>query len=307
MSVPADSVLASHDGLLCDLDGVVYAGPGALPDAVETLERARQDGLPIGFVTNNASRAPETVAAHLRQLGLDVTAEQVFGSAAAGARLARDDAERRAAESSDIQRRALVVGAKSLVDAARAEGFEVTHSRETSLEDFSGAEYVIQGFDPSIGWADLALAAHAIQRGATWIATNTDLTLPLAHGLAPGNGTFVAAVRQAVDVDPLVAGKPQPTLMHLAAERLGMSAPLMIGDRLDTDVAGGVAAGYDTALVLTGVDTVASALEAPAEQRPTLILRTLADLYAAPVSPEAADGAAAGTSGAAAASGGAGA
>lgn len=288
MSVPRDSVLDGHDGVLCDLDGVVYAGDGALPDAVESLQRVAADGLPIGFVTNNASRPPETVADHLRSFGLDVDASQVFGSAAAGARLARADAERRSADGElhPAPWRAMVVGAAALADAVREAGFEVvsTASRDADAdhadaETADAPDYVVQGFDPHLRWTDLAAASYALQAGARWVATNTDMTIPRAEGTAPGNGSLVAAVGQTVDVTPLVAGKPEPALMQLAAEQLGLRNPLVIGDRLDTDIAGGVAADFDTALVLTGVDTEDSAAAAEAAQRPTYVLRTLADLY----------------------------
>lgn len=275
-ATPARRPIDLYDGLLCDLDGVVYAGQGALPDAVESLSRAMADGVRVGFVTNNASRRAEAVADHLRGLGLAVGPEQVFGSAAAAARLARDDAAGWAGLGEPHAGRltAMVVGSEALREQVAGAGFTLVAVSEDATPD-----YVIQGFDPGLGWADLAAAAYAIQRGARWVASNTDSTIPRAPGIAPGNGTLVAAVRQAVDRDPLVAGKPQPTLMRLAAQELGCQRPLMIGDRLDTDIAGGVAAGMDTALVLTGIDTRAAARQAEPAQRPTYIINTLADLF----------------------------
>lgn len=265
-----------YDGLLCDLDGVVYAGQGALPGAVESLNRAMAEGLRVGFVTNNASRRTEAVAEHLRGLGLSVGPEQVFGSAAAAARLARDDSEGWEGLGSPHagELTAMVVGSDALREQVADAGFALIPVAEDAHPD-----YVIQGFDPGLGWADLAAAAYAIQRGARWVASNTDSTIPRAQGIAPGNGSLVAAVRRAVDCEPLVAGKPQPTLMHLAAQQLGCERPLMIGDRLDTDIAGGIAAGMDTVLVLTGIDSRDTARQADAAQRPTYVIDTLAGLF----------------------------
>jgi HAD superfamily hydrolase (TIGR01450 family) len=260
------------DGLLCDLDGVVYAGPNAVVDAVESLNRAADLGLRIGFVTNNASRPPQTVADQLKSLGLNVTASQVFGSAAAAAMLVADDIASRSAEFADRVPRVLAVGSDALRAELRAIGVEVVRAGQD-------VDYVVQGFDPELGWKDLAAAAFAIQAGATWVATNTDSTIPRAEGIAPGNGSLVAAVRVAVDTEPLIAGKPEPTLMRLAAREFGLHTPLVIGDRLDTDVAGGVAAGYATALVLTGVDSAMDAAKAARRERPDYVLTTLSDLF----------------------------
>ena len=268
-TVPASSLLAEHDALLCDLDGVVYEGANAIPGAVEALNAAIDAGLEVAFVTNNASRAPEVVAQHLRDLGVRTDAEHIFGSARAGARLAADAAAERGLSNPTV----LVIGAQTLRDEAVAAGLSLAEPGEP-------ADVLLQGFDPGLGWADLANAAFAIQAGALWVATNTDITIPRERGIAPGNGTLVAAVRQAVDVDPLVAGKPEPGLMQVAARALGVRRPLVIGDRLDTDVAGGNAAGFRTALVLTGVHTRDDAAAAEAALRPDVIVEDLQQLLA---------------------------
>ena len=271
--IPADAPLAGHDALLCDLDGVIYSGPAAIPGAVEAIAAAQSAGIAVGFVTNNASRPVEAVAEHLRSLGIDTDAEHVFGSARAGARLAAADAAERGLGTPT----AMVVGADTLREEVLAAGFELV---EVSSE--AAPDYVIQGFDPGLGWSDLAAAAFAIQRGARWVATNTDSTIPRAEGIAPGNGSLVAAVRCAVDVEPLVAGKPEPALLWLAAESLGAKRPMMVGDRLDTDVAGGNAAGFTSALVLTGVHTAEDASQAAEAQRPDVVVVSLAELLTAP-------------------------
>lgn len=258
-----------HDVLLCDLDGVVYAGPHAIDGAVETLRELDALGVPVAYVTNNASRSPESVADHLNSFGLSVDGEQVFGSAAAGVALLGEELDGRTAK-------VLVVGSDHLRELVAGAGHEVA---ESAAEH---PEAVIQGFDPSVGWADLAQAAFAVRSGARWVATNTDLTIPRAEGIAPGNGALVEAVARATGSVPVAAGKPGPVLFRMAAERLGGQRPLVIGDRLDTDVLGGNRAGFETALVLTGVDDRHAARAAPPEQQPTWILPDLPALLQSP-------------------------
>jgi len=270
-ALPSGALLGDYDALLCDLDGVVYEGANAIEGAVEALNAATAAGIQVGYVTNNASRAPEVVAEHLRSLGVETDAEHVFGSARAGARLAAEAAEQQGLDAPTV----LVIGAETLRHEALSAGLTPVEAEPGVQPDL-----VLQGFAPTLGWTDLANAAFAIQGGALWVATNTDTTIPRERGIAPGNGTLVAAVRQAVDVEPLVAGKPEPALMRVAAEALGVSKPLVIGDRLDTDVAGGNAAGFDTALVLTGVHGRDDAAAAPEHQRPRHIVETLGSLLA---------------------------
>lgn len=259
----------SYDSLLCDLDGVVYTGHCAVPGAVAALSRAVDAGLSLGYVTNNASRSPEQVAAHLRELGAPAAPRQVFGSAQVGAELLSDQLP--------VGAGVLVVGSEALAAEVSTRGFRTLTSAEAHLEP---VQAVIQGFDPDVGWADLAEASFAVRSGALWIATNTDLTIPVARGIAPGNGSFVAAVAQATGAVPLVAGKPQPMLFRLAADRLGARRPLVLGDRLDTDIRGGRSAGLASALVLTGIDDAWTALAADPAERPEYLLGDLGELFA---------------------------
>lgn len=258
-----------HDVLLCDLDGVVYAGAHAIEGAVETLGTLDALGVPVAYVTNNASRSPEAVAAHLDSFGLSVDGAHVLGSAAAGVALLDQELQGRVT-------RVLVVGSDHLRELVAGAGHQVV---ESSAEH---PEAVIQGFDPAVGWEHLAQAAYAIRAGARWVATNTDLTIPRAEGIAPGNGALVEAVARATGTVPVAAGKPEPVLFRMAAERLGGLRPLVIGDRLDTDVLGGNRAGFDTALVLTGVDDRHAARHAPSDQQPTWILDDLTALLQSP-------------------------
>ncbi|PRB32757.1 haloacid dehalogenase [Arthrobacter sp. MYb23] len=258
-------LIDGYDGVLADLDGVVYTGPRAIDGATEALERLGEEGKRLAYVTNNASRSSEQVAAHLRELGAPATAEQVFGSALAGAELLAGQV----AEGSAV----LVVGSDSLADAVRAQGLVVVHSADDQ------PDAVIQGFSPELGWKDLAEAAYAVAAGAVWVATNTDMSLPQERGFAPGNGTFVAAVAAATSKRPSVAGKPGPALFETAARHSGLARPLVVGDRLDTDILGGNRAKMDTVLVLTGVDSVHTALAAHVDQRPDFLIGSLAELY----------------------------
>ncbi len=244
---------------VCDLDGVVYRGPAPIPHAVPSL---RAWGRPIIYATNNASRTPTEVSAHLRHLGLDVTPEQVVTSAQAAAWILTDLVP----AGSTV----LAVGGEGVAVALEEAGFRAVRS---AVGEGSVAA-VVQGYGPQVSAADLAEAAYAVQHGARWLATNTDATLPTDRGVAPGNGSLVAAVGMAVGrVPDRVAGKPHAPCYLLAAERLGMAPRevLAIGDRLDTDIEGAHAAGMDSLLVLTGVDDRAAVADAPPQRRPTYI------------------------------------
>lgn len=264
---PLDGV----DAVLSDLDGVVYAGHGALPFAVESLNRAGDEGRRLGYITNNASRTDVAVAEHLRHLGLKRTApDDIVTSPQAAMRLLKD----RVASGATI----MVVGGEGLVVEVEKAGYRVTRS----AEDAPAA--VVQGFAPEVGWSDLAEAAYALkvpeeEGGIPWIATNTDWTIPQARGIAPGNGTLVSAVHTAIGRLATVAGKPETPIFEEAVARFGSRRPLFLGDRLDTDIAGAQAAGIPSALVLTGIDRPKHVLAAPPSSRPTYILGDLRELF----------------------------
>ncbi|AMB58923.1 HAD-IIA family hydrolase [Microterricola viridarii] len=267
--VAAATPLDGVDVLLADLDGVVYAGPKAIPHAVESLNRAAE-ALRVGYITNNASRSDASVAEHLSELGLSVQADDVVTSPQAAMRLLTGLIEPGAL--------VLVVGGDGLVVEVEKAGFRVTRS----ADDLPAA--VVQGFAPDVGWAQLAEAAFALAPtgpGADipWVATNTDWTIPVARGIAPGNGTLVSAVHTAVGRLPLVAGKPEVPIFEVARERFSASNALFIGDRLDTDILGANRAGMTSLLVLTGIDKAKQALAAGADMRPRFILSDLRQLH----------------------------
>ena len=257
-------LLATYDALLLDLDGTVYRGGEAVPGAVEAIKASRERGAGIRFVTNNASRKPESVAAHLNQLGFEAAVEEVSTSSQAGAAVLAE----RLAPGALV----LIVGTPALADEVIAVG--LTPTREFTPE----VAAVVQGHSPDTGWRDLAEAALAIRNGALWVACNVDATLPTERGLLPGNGSMVAALRAATDVEPVVAGKPARPLMDQAIRSAGARKPLVVGDRLDTDIAGATTAELDALLVLTGVATPAQVLRAPAELRPRYLSADLSGL-----------------------------
>lgn len=261
--------LSDVDVVLADLDGVVYAGPGAIPHAIESLQKVEATRR-LGYITNNASRTDASVAAHLVDLGLRVAPSDVVTSPQAAMRLVSGLIP----AGSTI----LVVGGDGLVDEVHKAGFRVTRS----ADDAPAA--VVQGFAPEIGWKDLAEAAFALklpeeEGGIPWIATNTDWTIPQSRGVAPGNGTLVSAVHTAIGRLATVAGKPETPIFEEAVARFDAKHPLFIGDRLDTDIAGASRAGIDSVLVLTGIDRPKHLLAAPEGSRPTFILGDLRELH----------------------------
>ncbi len=247
----------SFDAALVDLDGVAYRGPLAIPTAPAALQAARDAGMSLVFVTNNASREPHEVADHLTSLGIPTDSDEVLTAAQAVARLMAADLEPGAT--------VLAVGGKGLRSALTEYGFTLV----ASAEDVPDA--VVQGFVPEVSWRDLAEAAYAVQAGARFFASNLDLTLPNERGIAPGNGSLVGAVVNATGVAPTAAGKPEPTMFHLAAASVASERPLAIGDRLDTDLMGARAAGMPGLLVFTGVSSPADAVLAPKDQRPSYL------------------------------------
>lgn len=251
-----------HDCLLLDLDGTVYRGHEPTPGALAAL--AAVTGRTV-FITNNASRSPEDIATHLGVLGFNAVAADVATSAQSAARLLAGQLP----QNSSV----LVIGTDSLV----AEITNVTLNPVRRYADQPVA--VVQGHSPATGWSDLAEATLAIRGGALWVAANVDRTLPTEQGLLPGNGAMVAALRAATDCEPLVAGKPGPALIHDALSRGQFRAPLVVGDRLDTDIAGANAAGLPSLMVLTGVSTATEVIYAAAEQRPTFIGADLRALH----------------------------
>ncbi len=253
-----------YDTLLCDLDGVVYEGPRAISSAPETINTLINLGVPVGYVTNNSSRKPETIAEQLLGFGISTAPENIIGSAKTGVEIL--------STMIPAGSKVLVVGGEGLRSRVTEAGFEIVSSSD---EKPIG---VIQGFDPSVAWTDLAEASYAIANGAKWVATNQDWTIPREKGIAPGNGTLVAAVHTAVGQLPVFAGKPEPAIYNTALKHFGSNKALFVGDRIDTDIRGANRAGVDSALVMTGISPRKEALGAKPEDRPKYIIGTMAEL-----------------------------
>ncbi|WP_205877991.1 HAD-IIA family hydrolase [Mycobacterium camsae] len=256
------SIARHYDCLLLDLDGTVFRGHQATEGAVDSLDAIDSRKL---FVTNNASRSADEVAAHLRELGFTAGSDDVVTSAQSAAHLL--------AAQLPPGSKVLIVGTDALADEISTAGLLPVRRFE------DGPDAVVQGLSMTIGWPELAEAALAIRAGALWVAANVDLTLPTERGLLPGNGSLVAALRAATGEQPQVAGKPGPQLMKDAVGRGEFAAPLVVGDRLDTDIEGANAAELPSLMVLTGVNSARDAVFAEPAQRPTYLGRDLRSLH----------------------------
>jgi HAD superfamily hydrolase (TIGR01450 family) len=208
------------------------------------------------YVTNNASRSAAAVAQHLAELGFAATENEVVTSAQAAAHVLADR---------------LPAGATVLIVGTDDLAAEITRVGLRAVRRFDGErpDAVVQGHSPQTAWPDLAEASFALRAGALWVAANTDATLPLERGLAPGNGAMVAALRAATDVEPVVAGKPCAPLLEDALDRAGTRSALVVGDRLDTDIDGAHCVGLESLLVLTGVSTLTDLCKQPTDRLPT--------------------------------------
>lgn len=257
----ARPLIDDYDALLVDLDGVVQLDARPIDGAAEALDRARGAGSRIVFLTNNAARRPADVVARLRSFGMAADDDEVMTSALATGRLL----EQRFPAHSPV----LVVGGDGLTAAVSDAGLRPVSSAD---ED---PRVVVQGWAPEVGWPLLAEAAVALNAGVPWIATNVDRTLPSPRGPLPGNGSLVAALRTATGREPEVVGKPQRPLFDAALTRSGARRALVVGDRLDTDVAGAAAAGLASLAVLSGVASPRDLLAAVPEQRPCYLGRDL--------------------------------
>jgi HAD superfamily hydrolase (TIGR01450 family) len=260
-----------YDVALLDLDGVVYVGPKAVPQAADALADARSNGMRLAFVTNNAARPPDVVAAHLTELGIAAEPDAVITSAQAAAHYLAE----RVAPGAKI----LVIGTTGLTQALRERGLSPVHSADDA------PVAVVQGYSPDTNWSMLAEGAVAIQRGAMWVASNLDATVPSARGPLPGNGSLVAALRHATGQVPISTGKPDPTMHRESVERSAAKSPIVVGDRLDTDIEGATAVGCASLLVLTGVTTPADLMTASRVHRPQFLARDLRGLLVAHTAP----------------------
>jgi 4-nitrophenyl phosphatase len=256
--------------LLVDLDGVIYRGSAALPAAPEFVMWLRHRQIEFRLVTNNATLTVQQYRAKLEAMGIAVEAEEIFTSSLATARYLQEQGQR--------GRSAYVIGEEGLRQALLDAGIRI-------VED--GPDWVIVGLDRDLTYGKLATAALAISAGARFLGTNPDTSFPSERGLVPGAGAILAALTATTGVRPVVVGKPQPLMLRLAMTSMGGTAEdsAMLGDRLDTDIAGAAAVGMPSILVLTGVSTRAELSASPVQ--PNLVVDDLDKLiraWPAPVS-----------------------
>jgi glycerol-1-phosphatase len=255
-----------HDVFMFDLDGVIYVGAQAVPGVAEHIAALRARGVRTAFVTNNASRSTVVVAEHLTALGIACPPEDVVNSAQAAASLL--------AAKHPVGSKVLVLGGGGLTAALVEVGLvPVTETGEREVVE------LLTGFGPDVVWRDIMQAAARVRTGLPWTASNTDTTFPTEDGPLPGHGLLVELITKFSGVVPEVAGKPERPLLDATVERTGAVRPLMVGDRLDTDIEGGHNAGVGTLLVLTGVSGLDDLVTAAPHRRPHFICPTLAEVF----------------------------
>lgn len=267
----------AYDVAMLDLDGVVYIGGEAVPGAARWLAKARAAGQRLAFVTNNASRPPGEVAKHLADLGVEAEVSDVVTSAQAAARMLRERFGPGAAVA--------LLGGSGLEAALRAEDLDPVAVGDEAVA-------LVSGYGPDVLWRDVMRAAVLVREGLPWVASNADLTIPTAYGTAPGHGVLVALLSEFSGVPAEVAGKPERPLLDETIRRVGGRRPLMVGDRLDTDIDGAINVGVDSLLVMTGVTDLAELVSVPAGHRPTYVAPDLGGLLEAHHAPEPTTGAA---------------
>ncbi|HEU4321678.1 MAG TPA: HAD-IIA family hydrolase [Roseiflexaceae bacterium] len=233
--------LSQFTAVLFDMDGTLFRGGTALPGARELLAFCAERGIACACVTNNSTMTPAQYEAKLAGMGIPVSAAQIVTSSVAARRYLEQEAPR----GTPIY----AVGMDGLRQELFGDGYYV-------LEEHN-PRYVVVGGDFDVTYAKLRTACLAIRAGARFIGTNPDTTYPTEQGLVPGAGSLLALLRAATDVEPFVIGKPAPTMLLAAAALLGAepARTLVVGDRLDTDIAGARAALMSSVLVMTGVET----------------------------------------------------
>lgn len=246
--------------LILDMDGVIWKGDAPIGDLAAIFKRIRERGLKFAFATNNGTKTPEDYQKILAGFGVDVGAAQIVTSALGIAFMLSQKYPRGT--------KIFVIGEEGIRVALEEKGFEVV-----GVEDAPQAEAVVMGIDRSVNFQKIAEATLLVRAGRPFYTTNTDRTFPTPRGEIPGSGAWVSVVSMATRTDPIVAGKPFPYLMELALERLGTlkEETLVVGDRLETDIAAGQAVGCPTALVLSGVGT----REEAKDWNPTIIAESL--------------------------------
>jgi 4-nitrophenyl phosphatase len=226
------------------MDGVLWRDTEAIGDLPALLKLIEQKGLKVAFVTNNATRTVEQYQEKFRGFGAEVAADQIHTSSKAAAHFL--------SEKHPAGGTVHVIGERGLREALTDRGFSIGDSNPLA---------VVVGLDRELSYEKLKQATILIRSGVPFIGTNPDRTLPSPAGEVPGAGSILAALEAATGVQPLIIGKPERALLDGAMAQLGVGPgeTLMAGDRIETDVAAGQAAGTHTALLLSGVTTIETA------------------------------------------------
>lgn len=234
--------------LIIDMDGVIWKADAPIGDLPATFRRIRERGLKFLFATNNGTKSSEQYVARLKTFGVNVEPWQVVTSSQAAAHTLSQKFPRGT--------KVFMIGEEGVRIALEEKGYEIV-----SIEDAPMAEAVVMGIDRGINFQKMCEATLLVRRGIPFYATNPDKTFPTPRGEIPGAGAWYSIVTTATNVEPIVVGKPFPFLMELSLEKLGTKneETLVVGDRLETDIAAGQSVGCPTALVLSGVSTKAQA------------------------------------------------
>lgn len=258
--------LTSLSALIFDLDGVIWRGHTPIAGAVESVARLRSAGKKCFYCTNNSSLSQPAFADRLRAIGIELGDEDVISSAWATAQFL--------AKEFPGGFSAFVVGSDDLKDTLRVIGAKVLSDDEA---DHATADCVVAGIDRQFTYDKLRRAQQQILRGARFIATNRDATFPVENGIVPGAGSIIAAIATASGAQPLTIGKPEPLMLQLCVEKFGLDPrrTVMVGDRLDTDIACAHRAGIPALLVTTGVTSRAGGEAATGEEKPDAIFDDL--------------------------------
>jgi len=237
-------LLPGIKALILDMDGVIWKADTPIGDLPAIFERIRGRGLKFAFATNNGTLTPEQYVERLAEFGIHVDPWQVVTSSLGVAHLL--------SQKFPAGGPVFAIGEEGVLDALRSKGFI-----SLSVEDAEDAQAVIMGIDHHINFDKMIEAALLVRHGVPFFATNPDKTFPTPRGEIPGAGAWISVIITATGVEPIYAGKPFPYLIDLARERLGTgkTESLIVGDRLETDIAGGQVAGCPVALVLSGVSS----------------------------------------------------